>query len=423
MPLPDFSQIAPDETWSFAECGPRDTGYITHCYHRYPAKFIPQVAGRLIEAYSRPGDTVLDPFMGSGTTPVEAVVLGRHALGLDINPAAVIAARAKTRPLEPARLDAALKPFLARLDDEAALPDPLLPARQDRLDFWFPREQQTRLGRILVLVEETEDSDVRDFLRCGFSHALKTSSYWLMKSSKPTRDKRKMAEGVREATLALRRHLRKMAKANARFWELVGGGAEVDIRRGDARALPWPDGSVDLVVTSPPYVTSYEYADLHQLTSLWLGDVADLAAPKEQFIGSAAARRRSDAHANSRLARDMTDALREGKPARADEVRQYFLDMELVFAELLRVLRPGGAVCNVIGNTALDGVEIPNAEAHTEIAENLGFHAEDVIKRVIPLKTLPQVRDPNTGKFTSSTAGQKVQAYPEEFIVILRKPE
>jgi DNA modification methylase len=70
--LEQFTGLTPDPEWAFAHLTQAQTSYATHGYHRYPAKFIPQLAARLIEDYSHPGDTVLDPFMGSGTALVEA---------------------------------------------------------------------------------------------------------------------------------------------------------------------------------------------------------------------------------------------------------------------------------------------------------------------------------------------------------------
>lgn len=72
---------------------------LTHNFYRYPARFSPQFARAAIEVFSEPGDVVLDPFMGSGTTLVEASALGRHSLGSDISALAVFLARVKTTPL------------------------------------------------------------------------------------------------------------------------------------------------------------------------------------------------------------------------------------------------------------------------------------------------------------------------------------
>lgn len=72
---------------------------LTHSFYRYPARFSPQFARRAIEAFTQPGDTVFDPFMGGGTTVVEALALGRRCIGSDLNPLATFLARAKTTPI------------------------------------------------------------------------------------------------------------------------------------------------------------------------------------------------------------------------------------------------------------------------------------------------------------------------------------
>src|SRR6266700_804890 len=68
---------------------------LTHNFYRYPARFSPQFARAAIEAFTRPGDLVLDPFMGGATTLVEARALARTGIGLDINELSCFVARAK----------------------------------------------------------------------------------------------------------------------------------------------------------------------------------------------------------------------------------------------------------------------------------------------------------------------------------------
>ena len=72
-----FNAKTVDYSWSFSDKSQKDTAYITHSYYTYPAKFIPQLASRLITMYSEPLDLVIDPFMGSGTTMVESLVVLR----------------------------------------------------------------------------------------------------------------------------------------------------------------------------------------------------------------------------------------------------------------------------------------------------------------------------------------------------------
>ena len=81
-----FESIKIDSSWSFSDKTRKDTAYITHGYHRYPAKFIPLIVSRLIKKYTKEGDLVVDPFGGCGTTVVEAKVMGRLGVAVDINP-------------------------------------------------------------------------------------------------------------------------------------------------------------------------------------------------------------------------------------------------------------------------------------------------------------------------------------------------
>jgi DNA modification methylase len=94
----------PHEDWSFAGLRRSETLWGPHGYHRYPAKFIPQLVRRLIERYSAPGDLVGDCIVGSATTGVEALRAGRRFWGSDIHPVALMIGRAKCTPIEPDEL-------------------------------------------------------------------------------------------------------------------------------------------------------------------------------------------------------------------------------------------------------------------------------------------------------------------------------
>src|SRR5258706_3048583 len=94
-------EISQTEDWSFAHLKRVETLWGPHGYHRYPAKFIPQLVRRLIESYSTPGELVGDPFLGSGTTGIEALRLGRRFCGADISQVALLISRAKCIPIDP----------------------------------------------------------------------------------------------------------------------------------------------------------------------------------------------------------------------------------------------------------------------------------------------------------------------------------
>jgi len=85
------------------------------------------------------------------------------------------------------------------------------------------------------------------------------------------------------------------------------------------------------------------------------------------------------------------------------------------------VLKEDGKTCIVIGNTGLKGVEILNAEVFTEQLQNLGLKIADIIKREIPSKNLPSVRDEKTGRFAGIGGKNKISVYPTEYILIMKK--
>ena len=101
--------------WTFGHLTPKETSYVSHGYHRYPAKFIPQLAHKIIKNYSSKDSIVGDPFMGSGTTILEALLLGRRTIGTDINPVAVLISQAKLRPLNPDYLQAKIGTILQNM--------------------------------------------------------------------------------------------------------------------------------------------------------------------------------------------------------------------------------------------------------------------------------------------------------------------
>lgn len=420
--ITNFENIPISADWAFSEAKRSDTSYITHGYHRYPAKFIPQLARRLIETYSEPNDMVLDPFCGCGTTLVESAVAKRYSYGADINPIAIMMTKAKAQHLDPADLELAFH----QIQCEAAplfAASKVSPPKNERIAYWFKKEQIKDLSRLLNAIQNLSDADTRLFFLCGFSNILKNCSIWSQKSNKPTRDLNKKIPDVMRT---FNRQIRMMMRGNAAFRSLMEGQtrpARAECR--DSRWLPLEEGSVDLVVTSPPYVTSYEYGDLHQLSMLWLEGLTDLRGFREQFIGSSLKRlesgiEESQRFTHSSIASDIGRKLQCKDGKTASSAMKYFESMYEIWLELHRVVRMGGKVCIVIGNTRLKGVEIKNAEVFAEQLQGLGFRLIDVIKREIPSKNLPSTRDKATGRF-AKTSSADMLAYPTEFILALEK--
>jgi len=421
-----FSTKGVDEDWSFVGYKPSDTGKWTHDYHRYPAKFIPQLVERLIDEYiSHKEAHINDPFMGCGTTIVTAISRGFKSSGTDINRIAHLITKVKSTPIEPDYLNKKIEQLLSELKylDGSLFNDkiePIIPQKHiDRINYWFTEENKNELGRILRAIYDEDDQTIRNFFLVAFSHILKTCSIWLQRSTKPTRDLKK--NPVKPYN-ALRRHLIKMRSGNDAFYKIAPAKVKenlneyLNIEIGDARNQPVFDETVDLVVTSSPYVTSYEYADLHQLSTIWLDLADELTKYKKEFIGTSY-KRYENKRLRSLLALDILDNMSKKSKKMAKEIEAFFIDMEEVFDESCRILKHGGRCCYVIGDTKLKGVDVLNAEVFAESLQYSGFRLDRIIKREIPSKILPQKRDEKTGRFANNHEANS-EAYPMEYIVI-----
>jgi DNA modification methylase len=428
----DFSSMISDDSWSFRGTNRSKTNYISHGYHRYPAKFIPQIVNRLISDYTNKDDLVLDPFGGCGTTLVEAKVLGRKSLGFDINPVAKLITETKITPLNPDILENYLSKFTNTYNQLINGGIPLV--HSEKINYWFDPSTQMQLDRIFQSINEIKNHQVKRFYLCAFSHILKNCSKWLMKSIKPQVDPNKVPPNVLKTFLG---HIHHMMTKNIEFYELLKLSGNSDIPanmklQDSTKKFPLKDHSVDLIITSPPYVTSYEYADLHQLILLWLGDdskrylrwnkyAREYQSFRGRFVGTKLAKHNNCGQFLGRSANYIISQLPNNK-IYAKSVAKYYTDTQKSVSEMYRVLKPGKSACIIIGNTTLAGIEIKNAEVTVEQMQEAGFIIKNVIKRKLLNKMITPWRDKINGRFTSTTSPQKIRVYEYEYILIGKKP-
>jgi len=425
-----FSILKPREEWSFRNAGRSQTTAFTHDYHRYPAKFIPQIVQKLIKDYApKKAQVVCDPFGGCGTTLVEAKLLGHKSIGFDINPVAKLITQTKTTAISPKTLATSRNKFLEYYENAPSTPS----IHHKRIDYWFDEATILELDKIYFAIKKIKNHNVRRFFLCSFSHNLKNCSRWLMKSIKPTIDKNKILPNPKGTFL---RHLDSMIKKNEQFYSTLAKSGYVNTsakmyRRDSTKKLPIKSGAIDIIVTSPPYVTSYEYADLHQLSLLWFGDDPihfkkwhhfsnEFIDFRRNFIGTSS-KEEKNGDFNSEIAKQIVSDLAEKERPLAIDVANYFLDMKKVFSEMYRILKTNGKACVIIGNTNLRGVEILNAQVAAEQMQAVGFQNPVFIKREIQNKMITPWRDLESGKFTGKDNPSKTRAYEYEYVVVMEK--
>jgi DNA modification methylase len=373
-------------------------------------RWVPWIAGFssafAAEAMARrlPGPgSVLDPFCGVGTTLVEAARLGHAAVGFEINPWAALAARAKSRAgaIDPERFAREIDRFRAFY--AAALASRAAPGSRPpvgfrtRAAFFSPRV----LHKVLVVrdfLPEIPDPALADLFRVALGATLVGFSNY---SYEPSLGQRKSVgrAGVDDhpvgETLAARlaemaEDVRALRGAVARPIARV---VEASFFHAGAHLAP---GSVDLVLTSPPYLNNYHYNRNTRPQLYWLGLVqgpGDLKPLEEANFGTywqtARERERVDLAfplPGSELP-ERIEQLRSRNAERgiyggngwANYAAAYFNDCRRFAVGLARVLRPGGTALVVVGNSILQGIAFPTDRHLGEIAaacglEVLGIH-------------------------------------------------
>ncbi|MDR0613314.1 MAG: site-specific DNA-methyltransferase [Dysgonamonadaceae bacterium] len=414
----DFENIEVCPEWCFNNV--RSVEQWTHGYHRYPAKFLPNLVKKLIEEQTTKDDTIVDLFAGCGTTLVESKIHGRASIGVDINPVAELITKVKTNPVEPAMLSL----YFERIADALDKYNPLENENRmvhERIDYWFSPENKARIAFLYDTVLSIKKRPVQDFFLVSLSHILKNCSRWLQSSTKPQIDPNKK---ITDPFSTFQLHTKQMLKKNEEFYLYLQENKYLDtkceIKLEDARKTSIGTNSVGAVITSPPYVTSYEYADIHQLTAYWYNYVANLAEFRKNFIGTFYSQNQQ-MECNSKNAQKIVSELQTKDERTAKEVANYFNDMEAVGKEMYRIVKKEGCVCIVIGNTTIKDVKIKSAEVFFEILKSVGFKRNTVIKRSIPHKLMPTIRDKDSGKFTKLDNTNHKLVYPEEYILILKK--
>ncbi len=344
----DFKKIKSDQEWSFKTKSKAQTNNFSHGYHRYPAKFIPQIVDKLISDYTSPGDLIVDPFGGCGTTLVEAKLNSRRSIGFDINPVAKLITQTKISPIQPALLEKSYQQFLTAY--HAAKVKQL--NYHPRIHYWFEFETICKLNKIYNAIHAVSNDSCRRFYLCAFSHILKNSSRWLMKSIKPTIDKQKV---INEPIVVFERHLQKMTDKNSSFYAKLEAADNLETytkvyQRDVSKKWPLLENSIDLIITSPPYVTSYEYADLHQLSLLWFGSDPDQFKRwnnklsygwqklKSEFIGTNSKTKKYGGF-NSEIANEIVGQLDAINRSLAKGVANYFIDMRKTFEQMYSHLK------------------------------------------------------------------------------------
>lgn len=402
-------------SWDFGdEVEPR-----IHRIHAYPAKFPAFITSKAIAAARRKGVNVrkvVDIFCGCGTTALEACRAGVEFWGCDINPVATLIANVKSNSYDVETLQEYRELILEKFDlgihSTVSIDD--LP---ERLKYWFHMDDELTLKVLLDAIRSSvAEGKYQDFFLCAFSNILKPVSKWLTKSIKPQVDPVKPRVDVRTVFVKQVDFMVKAVQETP-----IPKTAKREIENANLLDLKVDRSFADVIVTSPPYVTSYEYADLHQLSSLWLGYTDDYRKLRQGTIGSMFHKEdlsQTKVPVINVIGERMVKRLEKVDRSKARASRRYFVDMQKAVIQCKRILRRKGMVFFVIGDTEYKGVKVKNSEYLAQCMRDSGFSDVRKVKRNITGKILTPYRNEN-GRFSrEATASKKI--YAEEYVLMGR---
>ncbi len=363
-----------------------DTRYATHGYHPYSAKYIPQIPNYLIKNFSKKNDIILDNFIGSGTTLVESKILGRNALGIDINPLACLISKTKTTNLRNSELReifdicASIKQDILATrgnvtllnfeNKRASIDESVFNRLHQNIPKWFHKNVVYELFLIKDKIDSLGSKDVRDFLLVAFSSILRsvsnaTSGFGNLMINKNAVPKNRVYEKFASAVDDMVNGMLEFNK--------ISTNSNIKIFNQDTRGLWFIENeSIDLICTHPPYMAAVPYAEYQKLSLWWLG--FSQYGLEKSLIG--------------------------GQRSRADTPGRFFRDMHSALIEMKRVLKKKKYCCITIGNPIYNSKVWALNELIKKEAEDLGL---------ILLKEI------NRGKYKSTMGKMK-----EEFVLIFR---
>jgi DNA modification methylase len=396
--------------------------YASHHLHAFAARFPPQLPRLFIRGLTAPGDVVLDPMMGSGTAVVEAWLAGRRGIGLDIDPLALRLCHVKTRPVQLAGLQEVAHRVVSQasaLAEEEIIAQHLAQRFDERtrafVNYWFLPATQRQLMALVLAIESVPEVAARRFLELTFSSTIITKSGGVTRArdlahSRPHIDQEKIPKNALEQFSArLQKNLTSIA-------ELSGHGTVAAPLAGDARAMPFADGVVDLIVTSPPYANALDYMRAHKFSLVWLGkSVGNLSALRAAYIGSERVTGTQFAALPERPAGIMR-ALALLDKSKSEILAKYFTEMKAVLTEMYRVLRPDAAAVVVVGPSIMRGINVQTHHCLADIAAASGFDVVGVVQRMLDRNKRMM---PARFRKTDSMIEQRMH---EEYVIGLWKP-
>jgi hypothetical protein len=360
--------------------------------HPFPARMAPGIALEVL-ASKKGSLRVLDPMVGSGTVLAVARSKGHKAIGVDIDPLAVLISKVWTTAIDREEVRDRAAAVLDRanlqvrsLTGEAAYPPDADKETREFIKYWFDGYARRQLAALALAIGRVRSEVTRNALWCGFSRLIIAKQAGASRAldlahSRPHRvfDYAPI-KPFDKFTAAVDRVVENCIDQSESF-----RGPAAHIAEGDARLLPLHDASIDLVLTSPPYLNAIDYLRCSKFSLVWMGhQVGELRDLRSASVGAEIATGADDPDSE---VRGILSRLKLGSafPNRQRGVlTRYIQDMRTSVSEVARVLVRGGRAVYVVGENTMRGTFIKNSKVVVAVAEAAGLKLTHRIGRTLP---------------------------------------
>lgn len=326
------------------------------------------------------GATVLDPMCGSGTVLKLGVEEGWGAIGFDLDPLAVLISRVASRPINVTRVKKVAEAMANQIDPKTKVAVPWIDGdhpTSEFVNFWFANGQSRILRQFAALLINKKGATA-DLLRVALSRTIITKDRGAslardVSHSRPHRVRDENDYDVVQGFLDGVNHICGLVDRE------IAGTAAVALR--DARQMPAElNGTVDLVITSPPYLNAIDYMRGHRLSLVWLGhQLGGLRIIRSQSVGS-----ERSAKGSIDTARALVPRHRKLLPRQQAMLDRYAIDMATFTDQIAMKLTPKGEAVVVVGDSIIQGAFVKNSRIVEKAAMQAGLKLVERRSRRLP---------------------------------------